>query len=78
MKKLLIALAACVVASAASAQVVTAPAGTGKPASAAPQAAPADAGAAAKQQDTTKSTTKQRKKTKKSTVKLGVKTSAVK
>ena len=77
MKKLLIALAASVVASAASAQVVTAPVATGKPAAAAPQAAPADAGTAAKQQDTTKSVTKQRKKAKKSTVKLGTKTSAV-
>ena len=77
MKKLLVFLAAFVVALAVSAQGVTAP-GTGKAAAVPLSAAPADAGAAAKQPDTTKPVTKQRKKARKSTVKLGVKASAVK
>lgn len=76
MKKLLLFLAASAIASAGSAQGVTAPA-TGKPA-AALQAAPADTGAKVLQPDATKPVTKQRKKTRKSTVKLGVKANTVK
>ena len=77
MKKLLLFLVVSIVATAVSAQVVTAPA-TGNPAAAPLQVAPADAGAAAKQPDTAKPVTKQRKKARKSTVKLGVKTNTVK
>jgi len=76
MKKLLLLLAVSVIASAVSAQGVTAPA-TGKPA-AALGAAPGDSGAKALQPDATKPVTKQRKKARKSTVKLGVKTNTVK
>jgi len=79
MMKLLIAVAAILVASTAWAQVAApATAGADKPMPAATQGKSADTGGTAAKPEATPSATKQRKKAKKSTVKLGVKTGTVK